>query len=187
MQNLLTVPHASPDSSRAFAQPDFASVFRTEFDYVAASLFRLGARGVEIEDVAQDVFLVLLQKWLVVDRTRPIRPWLFGVAVRSLSSHRRKTRSRSEIPESSPDMTDQALLPLEASLGDESRALVTQALTALSEDQKAVFVLHAIDETPMPLVAESLEIPLNTAYSRYRLAKENFAKAVRQYEKGLRQ
>jgi RNA polymerase sigma-70 factor (ECF subfamily) len=47
-----------------------------------------------------------------------------------------------------------------------------------------VFVLHAIDEVAMPEVAEALEIPLNTAYSRYRLAKEAFTKSLRRAKLG---
>jgi RNA polymerase sigma-70 factor (ECF subfamily) len=42
----------------------------------------------------------------------------------------------------------------------------------LDDDKRAVFVLHDLDGTSMPVVAESLEIPLNTAYSRLRLARE---------------
>jgi RNA polymerase sigma-70 factor (ECF subfamily) len=66
----------------------------------------------------------------------------------------------------------------------ERRRLVDAALDDLSDDQRSVFVLHAIDEVAMPEVAEALEIPLNTAYSRYRLAKESFTKSLRRAKLG---
>lgn len=39
-----------------------------------------------------------------------------------------------------------------------------------------------IDACAVPDVARALEIPLNTAYSRLRLAREDFAAAVRRLE-----
>ena len=34
---------------------------------------------------------------------------------------------------------------------------------------------------PVPEIARALEIPLNTAYSRLRLARQDFAKAVKEW------
>jgi DNA-directed RNA polymerase specialized sigma24 family protein len=41
----------------------------------------------------------------------------------------------------------------------------------LDLDRRAVFVMHALDEIPVPEIASTLAIPLNTAYSRMRLAR----------------
>lgn len=162
----------------------FAAVFEADFDYVCTSLHRLGARSQDIEDVAHDVFMVLVEKLPHLDRSRSLRPWLFGVATRLLRAHRRKTRASSEVPTSSPDLVDSAPSPSDVTLAAERLRLVDTALEELSDEQRAVFVLHAIDDVPMPEVATSLEIPLNTAYSRYRLAKETFTKALRRAKLG---
>jgi RNA polymerase sigma-70 factor (ECF subfamily) len=50
-------------------------------------------------------------------------------------------------------------------------------------DRRAVFVLHDIHEVPVPEVAETLGVPLNTAYSRLRIAREEFATAVKRLRK----
>jgi len=42
-----------------------------------------------------------------------------------------------------------------------------------------VFILHELDECTMPEIAEALGIPLNTAYSRLRLASADLAATVR--------
>jgi len=42
-----------------------------------------------------------------------------------------------------------------------------------------VFVLHEIDGEPIPAVAEALAIPVNTAYSRLRVAREEFSASVK--------
>lgn len=47
------------------------------------------------------------------------------------------------------------------------------------EMRRAVFILHELDEEPMPAVAETLGIPLNTGYSRLRVARDEFTTALR--------
>jgi RNA polymerase sigma-70 factor (ECF subfamily) len=60
----------------------------------------------------------------------------------------------------------------------EAASLVMEALNAMPFEQRAVFVLYELDETPMKEIAESLGVPVNTAYSRLRLAREVFAAHV---------
>jgi RNA polymerase sigma-70 factor (ECF subfamily) len=88
------------------------------------------------------------------------------------------------VPTSSPDALDSAPSPAEITLAMERRRLVDAALDDLPDEQRAVFVLHAIDDVPMPEVARALEIPVNTAYSRFRLAKEAFSKSLRRARLG---
>ena len=59
-------------------EPTFAScarAFESEFDYVYRTLRRLGVRGTETEDQAQEVFLVLWRRWAEFDRARSLRSW----------------------------------------------------------------------------------------------------------------
>jgi RNA polymerase sigma-70 factor (ECF subfamily) len=58
-------------------------------------------------------------------------------------------------------------------------SLARSALETLELGRRAVFILHALDECPMPEVARALGLPLNTAYSRLRLARADLALAVR--------
>jgi RNA polymerase sigma-70 factor (ECF subfamily) len=64
----------------------------------------------------------------------------------------------------------------------QQRQLLARALAALDLDKRAVLVMHDVDGHPMPEIAEALSIPLNTAYSRLRLAREQFAIAVRRMQ-----
>jgi len=56
---------------------------------------------------------------------------------------------------------------------------VVRALESLALDKRAVFVLYEIDGEEMSEVARTLEIPVNTAYSRLRGARAEFAAAVK--------
>jgi RNA polymerase sigma-70 factor (ECF subfamily) len=45
--------------------------------------------------------------------------------------------------------------------------------------RRAVFILSELEEQPMAAIAAALQIPVNTAYSRLRLARDDFEKAAR--------
>lgn len=61
----------------------------------------------------------------------------------------------------------------------EDRRLVTRALDAIAIERRAVFVMHDMDGIAVPEIARVLEMPLNTAYSRLRLARDEFRDAIR--------
>ena len=56
--------------------------------------------------------------------------------------------------------------------------MLMRALDGLEPDRRAVFVAHDLEGLAMPQIAEAFEVPLNTAYSRLRLARENLTCAV---------
>jgi RNA polymerase sigma-70 factor (ECF subfamily) len=73
---------------------------------------------------------------------------------------------------------DEAPLADERLEVSERRALVHAALDTLDLDLRAVFILHDLDDCPVPEIAATLQIPLNTAYSRLRIARDRFRKAA---------
>jgi RNA polymerase sigma-70 factor, ECF subfamily len=157
----------------------FRAVFEHEFDYVWASLRRLGVWAADREDVAQDVFVRVHRHLHEYDRSRPIRPWLFAFATRCASDWRRQARHRVEVlglsrepPRSAPT---EELPPSRADDVD----LVTRALECVDADRRAVFILHELDECPMAEIVRAFGIPLFTGYSRLRVARKEFSEAVR--------
>ncbi len=168
---------AAPDAQTAL----FRGLFEEHAAYVWNTLRRFGVREADVPDQVQEVFLVLFRRLASgeYDATLPPRPYLGAVAFRAASDHRRRASTRREIlgeesakgPSSAPSADD-----LLASA--EERDLVLRALAEIPEERRAVFVMHDIDELPVPEIARALELPLNTAYSRLRLARQDFAKAV---------
>lgn len=47
---------------------------------------------IEAQDIAQKVFLIAFRKLGEWDETRPVRPWLMGIALNEVRNHRRKFR-----------------------------------------------------------------------------------------------
>lgn len=169
-------------AARLAAQPsqqfDFTSVFDTHFDYVWFTLRRLGVPPRDLDDVAHDVFLLVYQNLHKYDAARPLRPWLFGFAYRVAADYRRLARHRVETLDAITEAVDVAPSAVDRAASRQALDVVWTALEQLHLDQRAVFVLHDVEEYSVPEIADALQIPLNTAYSRLRLAREQFTKAM---------
>jgi RNA polymerase sigma-70 factor, ECF subfamily len=165
---------------------DFATLYRSEFPYVWKTLRRLGAPAADLEDLAHDVFVVVHRHLGDYDPSRPPRPWLFGIALRVVSDFRRLGRNAREIPGHAVEVAASDPTPEQRLQGREARALLMKALDTLDLDRRAVFVLHELDELSMPEIAAALSIPLNTAYSRLRLARADLAGWLERLQSGRR-
>jgi RNA polymerase sigma-70 factor, ECF subfamily len=175
----MTDPSAGPKSIArkvpADRPVDLTEIYRSELAYVWKTLRRLGAPPPDLEDLAHDVFVVVHRHLGDYDPARPLRPWLFGIALRVVADFRRLRRNQREIPGERVEPVDAAPTAHERVEGQEMRDLLMKALDTLDLEQRAVFVMHDLDEVPVPEIAEALAIPLNTAYSRLRLARADLA------------
>ena len=162
---------------------DFGTLFREHFAYVWGALRRLGVSENDVEDLAHEVFLNVYRKVSEFDPRRPPRPWLFAFVYRVASQHRRRARHRREVITTdavAPDPVGAADVQL---ISHEERSLLVRALDELDLERRAVLVLHEWDGESVPEVARALGIPLNTAYSRLRLARQDLAAAVHRLER----
>ncbi len=162
--------------------PSFRAVFDAHYDYIWHSLRRLGVPDADRDDVVDEVFLRVHSKLDSYDTARPMRPWLFAFAVRAASDYRRLARHRMVQDDGVSEGVDPSPSPEEAAIQGDAGRLVQQALEALSLSTRAVLVMYEIDGREMKEIAEALEIPLNTAYSRLRLARGTFEAKVRELQ-----
>jgi RNA polymerase sigma-70 factor (ECF subfamily) len=113
---------------------------------------------------------------------------LFGVALRTVLNHRRRFRRRREdlrdwSSSSGSEPVDPSPQPDRHAELDQKSRLVTVALESLELKRRAVFVMSEIAGHTMPEIADALSVPLNTAYSRLRLARRDFEAAVRRLQR----
>ncbi len=157
-------------------------LFLMHADYVWTSLRRLGIPEADLEDLTHEVFLQVHARLADYDPARPAKPWLFGFAFRIASQYRRRAHRRYET-HGEPDVARDPAPPADEKLAaDDDRRLVLAALEGIDLDRRAVFVLFEIDREPMDRIAASLGIPVNTAYSRLRVARDEFRAAVRRIQ-----
>lgn len=157
------------------------AVYRAEFGAVWRLVSRLGVPSGNVEDLVHDVFLTAHRKWSEFDPSRPARPWLFGIAYRLASDHRALKRHQHEV---SDDLAAaQVPAPSAASLEQrDATRVLNSALAMMSDDARAVFVMHELEERPVPEIAALMGTPVPTAYTRLRTARQTFAAAVSQAE-----
>jgi RNA polymerase sigma-70 factor (ECF subfamily) len=186
-QALVEKPAATrgPANANRLVQPDqseltgaFEALFERELDWMMRTLRRLGVAGRDVEDVAQLVFLSVHGRFAELDPARPARPWLFAFAVRAAANHRKLARHRHEDSDGDVPAVAPGASPEEQVSRQEDRAVLLAALGELDLDRRAVIVMHDLDGMSAPVIAEALEIPINTVYSRIRLAREDLEKTL---------
>ncbi len=160
---------------------DCLETFERELDYVYGTLQRLGARPGDIDDLLQEIFLALYRNWPTLDTSRSLRPWLFGVAFRVVRTHRRR-RAR-ETPYAVLDPEDDAPGPERWLQGQESLALLSEALQHVPMSRRSVVVKHDLDGREVVEIARELSMTKFGVYARLYKGRKELASAVRRLHK----
>lgn len=178
MGYLRQVRSASPETP---VESTCLGVYESELDYLFTTLQRLGASPREIEDLAQEVFMVLYRNWSTLDLTRPIRPYLFAIAFRVVSANRR--RRRREVPHAHLEAEDPAIGPEESLQSRQSAHLLMTALDSVPLQRRAVVVMHDLDGFSVVEIGARLSLTRFGVYARLRKARKELASALRRLVK----
>jgi RNA polymerase sigma-70 factor (ECF subfamily) len=159
--------------------PRFELLYAQYFRGIWRTLRRLGVTAAQLDDAAQDVFVVAYRRLAEFDG-RSLRGWLYAIAVRVASDYRRGAARRQSLPlsESLPALAPD---PARASELNESVRVLHLLLGELDEAKRTVFVLGELEELSAPEIAEVLGVNLNTVYSRLRAARADFDAALKRY------
>jgi len=171
----------------AASEHALARLLQEHFRMVWRALRRLGVPEHAVDDSAQEVFLVASRKLATIEEGQE-RRFLYGVALRVAANARRARAARPEVPLGElVDETASSTPSPEALLDRKrARALLDEALEQLPDDLRTAFVLFELEGCSGPEVAELCEIPLGTAASRLRRAREAFQAAVSEIGRRLK-
>lgn len=151
--------------------PPFREIFDALAPYVWRTLRRLGVHDADVDDMCQEVFVVVHRRLADFSGTSSVRTWVYGIALRVASQHRRGARNRREDITSSVPEASLPALQEDAVHREELLGRLARALDRLDEHRRTVFVLYELEEMTMKEVAEVLGCPLQTAYSRLHAAR----------------
>jgi len=159
----------------------FESIYKQYFDFVWASVRRLGVALPATDDVVQEVFIVIHSRLHTLEQPEALRSWIYGVVRRTVSSYHRSRRARDASGvtlATEPDMRRTPPTPFDLTEQNDRLRLLWSVLEELDESKREVFSMAELDELTVPEIAEILAIPLNTAYSRLRAARQAFEEAL---------
>jgi RNA polymerase sigma-70 factor (ECF subfamily) len=170
---------AEPLSEPSRAQvPTIAEVYERHAALIWRIVRRQGIPDAAAEDVMHEVFLVVQRRLHEFDGRAALSTWLFHLARGVVSNYKRgRARERARLEVVAPP-TSSMPDPEHAALRREAAGFVREFLRGLDVDKREVFELVEIDGIAVPEVAELLGLNLNTAYSRLRLARQAFARAL---------
>jgi RNA polymerase sigma-70 factor (ECF subfamily) len=145
-------------------------------------LRRLGLPTADADDVAQRVMIVAAKRVKDIVPGRE-RAFLFRIAW-FLAAREKRDRSRrlDSLELDEEEVADARLDPLALLEQRRSRERLDAILDAMPADLRAAFVLFEIEGLTKLEVAEALEVPVGTAASRRRRAREEFQRRMQRHE-----
>ena len=163
------------DAPEREAVPSFDEIYAAHFAFVWRVLRTLGVPEAGLDDAAQDVFVVVHRRLPEFEGRSTVTTWLFAIARRVAASYRRRGGRTEPLADEPPGTSDTFAALSRA----EAAATVMAILDRMDEDKRIVFALVELEQLSVPEVARLLDLNLNTAYSRLRLARAAFEAAVR--------
>lgn len=169
--------------------PTAESIFRDELDFIMDALRRLGVPPGDCQDVGQEVLRAVVQNLASYDPemgTAGLRPWLYGIARNKADHYARRVRRHRAVFVDTTEQDDHAeRVPAETPSPEEhmqrrqSLSVLDALLQGLPAEQRAVFVAVEVYEMTALATAESLSIPLGTAKTRLRAAREEIERKLK--------
>lgn len=158
---------------------DVGALFDAHGEELLRFVFRMSGRKEMAEEIVQEVFVTAHRRKAELIPGSNLRAWLYRVATMHMRHHRRGVarwfgmvdrlhrRSVAEPPS----------LPDEGAVRRSEIVRIERCLLRLPEDQREVFVMFELQELGGTEIAAALGLPLNTVWSRLRLARARFRAA----------
>ncbi len=161
----------------AGVRAQYAEMFRRHYARVVRWLSVLGVSLAEVDDLAQEVFIIAHRKREQLRADASVAGWLLGISRRVAATHRRTdARGRARDQHAAPP--GETPSPEAVVIRSEAAQLLHDFLATLPDEQRLVFALYEMDGANASEIAEALAIPANTVHSRIRIVRERLARFV---------
>lgn len=168
---------------------EFSSLYDAWFAHVGRWLRALGAPEADVEDLAQEVFLVVRRRLADFDGQN-VPGWLYRIASRKVRQHRRRrwiqnlfTGKSSIDIEHLPWNGASAVATLETK---EKRQLLETLVAKMTEKRRVAFRLFEVEGYGGEEIAEILDVPINTVWTRLFHARKEFFSLLAEYRRAHR-
>ena len=173
------LPEVDPVStSRPERDARITAIVRANHGFIWRLLRRLGIPEASVDDATQQVFCTASRRVSDIAHGSE-RSFLFGTALRVASDFRRSARHRERPDAGVAERRDLGPTPEELADTRRARAVLDEVLNAMPMELRTVLVLFEFEQMTKAEVAELLGVPVGTAASRLRRAREEFKACVR--------
>ena len=146
---------------------------------VYAVTLRMTGNPDDARDAMQEVFISALRALRSFRGDAQLSTWIHRVAVNASLDLMRKRSRRSTRPIEEAHETPSSDVPPDEAAARAARAdEVQRALLQVSEEHRAVLVLHDLQDLDYAEVAEALDIPVGTVKSRLHRARVEMARLL---------
>lgn len=157
----------------------FEALYDTHVGEVWRAVRRLGVAASAVDDVVQETFVTAWRSLARFEGRSSLKTWLVGIAFNHARHALRAQGLRSgETPVESVTLPSGASTPEELVQKQRRGELLLVMLSRLPEEQRTTFVLVELEGLSAVEVAALVQVPLNTIYSRLRLARSAINDAV---------
>jgi RNA polymerase sigma-70 factor, ECF subfamily len=184
----------APLSESRAATLDFRQVYESRFHDVLRWIRAMGGRDEDLDDLAQEVFIIVRRKLDGFDGQN-LNGWLYRITQRTVRDYRRAAWFRNLLLRKKVSDHEGVLLKLvepgrnpaeEQELRDAQRSL-RLVLSRMREKHRAAFVLFEVEGYTGEEIAELQGAPVATIFTRLYHARREFAALVKELhqEQGL--
>jgi len=154
--------------------PRVTRMVQAHHDFIWRLLRRLGVAAADTDDATQRVFMIATRRMADITIGSE-RSFLFGTALRVAPEMVRAARRQAPLGNGEPyDRRDSSPGPEELVAQNRARAALEELLLAMPLELRTVLVLFELEQMTKTEVAELLGLPVGTAVSRLRRAREEF-------------
>ena len=181
---------ASIEQTHPQPSADLRTLFQSHYAAVWRLLRRFGVPAAQLDDAAQEVFWVAARRFADIEAGRE-KAFLYGVALRVASNELRRAQANAEATCPLNDLelrlSDIGPNPEESLEQRRALALLDSALDRMPLELRTVLVLFELEGLEVSKIAEIEGLPLGTASSRLRRAREQFAAIAKRMRAALAQ
>lgn len=163
-------PEAAPEGALP-TRSDFDALYRAHAPFVWRSLRRLGVREAALDDATQEVFVVVHRRFADFRPGPTERSWLFAIAQRVASDHRRWLRRKGNLVPIPEQTIAEGHSPLEAAARREASDWLLAFLDQLDDARRDAFILSELEQMTFAEVSAALAVNANTIASRVASAR----------------
>jgi RNA polymerase sigma-70 factor, ECF subfamily len=161
---------------------DLRRAFFEHGQRIRSFLERLGHPRADAEDLVSEAFLIAHERRDRFDPSRPMLPWLFGIAINASKKHRRRQWMKRLLQLAlASELADRTGDDLERTLVErEDRGRVRRTLAEMPESKRTLLLLREYEELSAEEIGLALDMPVNSVYSALHYARKEFLRRYRQ-------